>query len=348
MPTQTQTKSKRETSHVVIDFLDLDTSKFSFMPPKKNQHGGKMINIKYGGKNLYVRYPKKTNLFGISSNTEKNASYENGKKITGYTLSVSFGHKDSYDQDPYYQKALELDEFFIDQCIENSMLWGLGGTKTNPKSRDHFSGDDDKGANGAWKRLVKWSYKVDEDTGERVYQDYAPRYEAGVPAVITEEADAKTGIKTQSAVFKSGVFNDEGEQFDEVTSENCDAICPAWSDTSVLARWPRITQGTYGATLKPQVHQLRVYPREELSKDECLLDDDDEDGVDLGDEGFAAPSSSHAEAEVEEEDELEDGGVEYVDTEDVDTEDVVEVVEESAPVAAPKRRVAMRRVVKKN
>jgi hypothetical protein len=50
-----------------------------------------------------------------------------------------------------------------------------------------------------------------------------------------------------------------------------------------LVQWGTITQGTYGATLKPKAQQFRVYPNEQLATDECLLNDDGEQEYDIGD-----------------------------------------------------------------
>ena len=45
-----------ETNIVVVDFLDLNTSKFTFQKPKPNKHNGTQIGIRYNGETLYVKY----------------------------------------------------------------------------------------------------------------------------------------------------------------------------------------------------------------------------------------------------------------------------------------------------
>ena len=79
--------------------------------------------------------------------------------------------------DPYFKKAREIDDFFIDKCVENSVLWGLGGSKTEKVDLSSIAGYDNKGEKGKWKRILKYSYKIDKNTKERIYLDYPPRME---------------------------------------------------------------------------------------------------------------------------------------------------------------------------
>ena len=65
-----------------------------------------------------MKYEPRTCPFGIST------GYEG--KSTGYSTSISC-YAD-YENDPYYHKAVELDQFFMEQCCENSTQWHIGGT----------------------------------------------------------------------------------------------------------------------------------------------------------------------------------------------------------------------------
>ena len=60
-----------------------------------------------------------------------------------------------YENDPYYHKAVELDQFFMEQCCENSTQWHIGGASKKPLSKEFVEGYDDRGVDGKWKRLVK-------------------------------------------------------------------------------------------------------------------------------------------------------------------------------------------------
>lgn len=358
---QTQSKAPKEKPYVIVDFLDLDPANFTFLTPKANNHGGHFIPIRYNGKALYVTYESRTCPFGISTSTEKKDEYKgkypDGKKITGYTTTISC-HKE-YETDPYYLKALELDEFFMHKCHENAMYWHLGGTASRPLGLDIIEGYDDRGADGKWKRFLKWSYKKD-DQGQRNYLDYPPRLEFGVPTTSTTEHQGADGLMVQEAIFKPVFFDMNATKLDPVTSEEIDQVLPKWSRLSVLAQWSTITQGTYGASVKPKVQQFRVFPSEQLATDECLLGDDGEEEYDLGDHfggnfggsvtvqkltGGAPAPLDDGDATVEVEVEAE----EVVEA----AEEAVEIVEETEPApvevpkAAPTRRVqrATRRVV---
>ena len=134
--TQTQNAGKKpaEQNFIIVDFLDLNTSFFSFGDVKDNKYGGHIIPLKYKEKSLYVKTPARVCPFGITAGKEEKPEYKgkypDSKKITGYSAAISFPKE--YENDPYYIKAAELDEFFIDQCHKHSMAWCLGGTKQVP------------------------------------------------------------------------------------------------------------------------------------------------------------------------------------------------------------------------
>lgn len=148
-------------------------------------------------------------------------------KVTGYGIGVSL--QKEYEQDPYFAKGLELDEFFTDQCIANSMKWGLGGSVSKPISRDAIEGYDDKGADGKWKRLIKWSYKKNKETNERIYQDYPPRMEFGVPTSSMKEELGSDNLLHTHATFRPKFFDANGDTISNVTSDNIDEVLPKWS-----------------------------------------------------------------------------------------------------------------------
>jgi hypothetical protein len=292
MSTQSQTQShsqatqgEKEKPYTIVEFLDLDTECFTFLAPKANAHGGHFVPIRYNGKALYVRYSARTCPFGISTSTEKKdeylGKYTDCKKITGYSTSVSCLKE--YENDPYYQKAVELDEFFMLRCHENAMLWHLGGTATKPLSFDAIEGYDERGCDGKWKRMLKWSYKKNPQ-GEREYLDYPPRLEFGIPTTSMTEHQGKDGVMIQEAIFKTVFFDTTGTKLDSVNSLDGSTALPKFSRLATLSQWSTITQGTYGASLKPKAQQFRVFPSETLATDECLLNDDGEDEYDVGDQ----------------------------------------------------------------
>lgn len=357
---ETHRETAREPSYVVVDFLNLDPTKFSFGTTKKNAHEGIVVPIKYEGKSLYVRYPKRSTPFGVSPNVQK-ADPKKGtpEKVTSYTMALNC-HKE-YEKDPLYLKARELDEMFIDECTRNSCAWGIGGSVAKPLARERVAGDNDYGDEGKWKRLIKWSYKKDPATNEKIYSaEYPPRLEVAVPATIVGD-----DIKIQSAKFTANFFDVAGEKINSVTNENISETVPKFSDVSVLAGWSHMTQGIYGITMKPSAKQMVAYPRNDLPSDTCLLNDnaggeveDSEDfgGVSMMDADTApavrgvasrlptqprqvppaaAPTSTPT-SKVQ---------VSYVDEEDEGGEDAGEVVPSSAP-APPVTRTATRVVAR--
>jgi len=62
--------NKRSNDTVIVDFLDIDTSKITFAKPKPNKNNETQIRILYGGKTLFVKY-KGTTPFGRVENFDK-------------------------------------------------------------------------------------------------------------------------------------------------------------------------------------------------------------------------------------------------------------------------------------
>ncbi len=352
MSTTTQTHNnnnkKKELPYVIEDFLNIDPAHITLGAPKANKYQGSSVPIRYQGKALYVKYDARTCPFGASASKEEKEEYKQtyalGKKITGYTTSIQC-EKD-YETDPYYKKAAELDQFFIEQCIQNSLLWGLGGSKTKPIAREAIEGYDDKGDNGKWKRIVKYAYK--KVGTEKIYTEYAPRLEFGLLTDSITESKDQDGKLVQHATFKTAFFNADGDKVDTVSSDNIGEHMPNWSKLAILSQWTSISLGTYGASLKPKASQIRVFPNERLNNDECMLDDEEDsdfcmpDGLALGSVSSVkpekirpepvhvpAPVASKKPAPLVEEEEAE----EEEEPEEVDEDDEV-VEEEPEPVKA--------------
>lgn len=277
---KTQTKAEKEPNFIIVDFLDIDTDKITFNTPKPNGYGGSYVSLRYDGKLLYVLYDARVCPFGLSTNTvdvsktKERGRYPKDEKVTGYGTSISL-----QSDDPYYEKAREIDEFLIGKCIENSVLWCLGGSKTTKVNPSSIAGYDDKGDKGKWKRILKYSYKVDKTTKERIYQDYPPRMDFGLPTSCAEDIEGSDGLLHASATFKSRFFDASGVLIPEVDTDNIDEVLPKWSKISLMAMWGSIALGTYGASIKPKAQQIRVFPPEGLDNDECLLNSDSEDDV---------------------------------------------------------------------
>ena len=173
----------------IVDFLDLDTSKITFLKPKANRHNGSQIGIKYEGKTLYVKYEGVTP-FGIQENYDREGNF------CGVNMQINANEE-------YAKKAQEIDEFFINAFLQNK--WGLN---KNIKV-DAVLGYDEHGEGGLWKRILKKTYRMKENARE--YLDYPSKMEFALDfqgeELKTKFFDAKSkrtdnysAVKSQSQV----------------------------------------------------------------------------------------------------------------------------------------------------
>ena len=150
-----ETKARGNNDIVIVDFLDLDTSKITFLKTKQNKHNGSQIGIRYNGKTLHVKYEGGTP-FGIQENYDKEGNFY------GVTMQINC-------TDDYSQKAQELDEFFMNAFYKNK--WGLN----KHIKAEAISGYDQYGEGGLWKRILKKPYRMKENARE--YLDYPSKME---------------------------------------------------------------------------------------------------------------------------------------------------------------------------
>ena len=139
----------------IVDFLDLDTSKITFLKPKQNKHNGSQIGIRYNGQTLYVKYEGVTP-FGIQENYDKEGNFY------GVTMQINTNEE-------YAKKAEELDEFFMKAFLQNK--WGLN---KNIKA-EAIRGYDEHGEGGLRKRILKKPHRIKENARE--YLDYPSKME---------------------------------------------------------------------------------------------------------------------------------------------------------------------------
>jgi len=133
--------SESSNDTVIVDFLDLDSSKITFAKPKPNKYNGSQIKVLYGGQTLFVKY-KETTPFGLVENFDKEGNYQ------GTSMSINC-------EDQYLEIAQELDQFFIDAFYKYK--WSL--KKNIPK--EAIQGHE-HGESGLWKRISKKPYRVNE------------------------------------------------------------------------------------------------------------------------------------------------------------------------------------------
>ena len=180
-----ETKARENNDIAIVDFLDLDTSKITFLKPKQNKHNGSQIGIRYNGQTLYVKYEGVTP-FGIQENYDKEGNFY------GVTMQIN--------ADDYSQKAQELDEFFMNAFYKNK--WGLN----KHIKAEAISGYDQYGEGGLWKRILKKPYRMKENARE--YLDYPSKMEF---ALYFQKERLKTKIfdaKSQPVEY----YTEEGPQ----------------------------------------------------------------------------------------------------------------------------------------
>ena len=141
-----ESESKRSNHTVIVDFLDLDTSK----KPKPNKYNGTQIRILYERKTLFVKY-KGTTAFGLVENFNKDNNYQ------GSSMQIDC-------EDQYLEKAKELDQFIIDAFYKYKWSLSKNIPKTAIEGYEH-------GESGLWKSICKKPYKVNKSTGIREYID---------------------------------------------------------------------------------------------------------------------------------------------------------------------------------
>jgi len=129
-----ESSNRSSSDTVIVDFLDIDTSKITFAKPKQNKYNGSQIRILYGGKTLFAKY-KGTTPFGLVENFDKEGNYQ------GTSMQINC-------EDQYLEKAKELDQFFIDAFYK--CTWSLN--KNIPK--EAIEGYE-HGQSGLWKRICK-------------------------------------------------------------------------------------------------------------------------------------------------------------------------------------------------
>ena len=150
-----EAKARGNNDIAIVDFLDLDPSKITFLKPKQNKHNGSQIGIRYKGKTLYVKYEGVTP-FGIQENYDKEGNFY------GVTTQINLDEE-------YSKNAQEMDEFFTKAFYNNK--WGLN---KNIKE-GAISGYDQYGEGGLWKRILKKSCRMKENVRE--YLEYPSKME---------------------------------------------------------------------------------------------------------------------------------------------------------------------------
>lgn len=301
------TKVVESEANIIVPFLMLETKHFSFGDVKLNKYRSNMVNIKYKGKNLYVKYPDEALApFGVNSKTSLEDDTKvktTDSKITGYDISYQLNKDYMNPEDPhheYFLKAKELDDFFIQKALENRISW-LSMVEDDEKfALKRIRGSDEYGFNGIYKQLLKVSRKKEKNSKgiKEVQMEYAPRINNSFMVKISDTEKSETGKFL--AEFNTDFYDGKtGEKIDGVNQDNIELIVPKYCKQKLLVRWSRFTCSTAWMTLKSEIKQIIIHKRDDFdSTINYLQDDDDEpdtlvlDGPDFGETTAAAPAGA--------------------------------------------------------
>ena len=239
-------KARENNDIAIVDFLDLDTSKITFLKPKQNKHNGSQIGIRYNGRTLYVKYEGVTP-FGIRENYDREGNFY------GVTMQINC-------TDDYSQKAQELVEFFMKAFYKNK--WGLN----KHIAEEAIRGYDQYGEGGLWKRILKKSYRLKENVRE--YLEYPSKMEFA--------------LSFQGEKLKTKIFDWKSQP---LPSENYTEVGPQ-SQVKFIAAWFSLSRGTFGLTLKPKLMQVRFKERETPFNECLLGDSEEEEGEEVVWDGY--------------------------------------------------------------
>ena len=308
----TQYKGERvKDNFIFVDFLALDTSAIEFSPVKKNEYSGRMINIKYRGKILYVKFPKRSLPFGINIKTPlemsgKNSGEEKAENAKGYDAAWSLNKEysnPSHEDYAYYKKAEEIDDFFINAALKHKSEWlGMDEDEKEEFSMAKIRGNDKYGYKGLWKRLLKWSRnKESVDKKRSVNTDYPPRINAGFKVDFDkpERRDEETGRK--KCKFLTKFFYEGNVPTEQVNESNYDRIVPKYSEISMLCKWSRLTASDTWIVLKSDIEQCVVYPKATLDMSQNYLDEDidETESANLNENYLDMPAMSNIEEAIQ-------------------------------------------------
>ena len=302
---------------MIVDFLALDPTAFEFGEVKLNKYKSRVINIRYRGHPLLVKFPSRTLPFGVNVKTPLTESNSKDVSIkeenaTGYDVAWSLGNEynvEGSEDNLFYKKAQELDQMFMENAVLHRTEWLQMFDEDEKSAMKRIKGFDEYGGKGIWKRVLKWSRnKADPKTGrQEVNLKYAPRINSSFIVKFDEKNQRNPENNRKLCTFNTHFFDKDGVKinFDEsdksktVNESNYDEICPKYSKISKLANWSHLTASDSWLTLKSDIKQCRITPPERLSLDENYLDDDEADELDDLDTNYLEEPKTKTEKAME-------------------------------------------------
>lgn len=297
---------------------NVDVSKLSFLPPKKNAVGGKSILVNYAGERVVLQLPVLHIPYGVSDaanvvvdKTSKKAE----PKPPRYVLDVSFrGKEDNKAINNFFEKVQEIENKIKREAFVNRLSW-LG---------DNY---DDMEPLVARDFRSNIRFDKDKETN-KLLNRYPPTFRVKLPYVQ----------ETENFNFDSYDMEGNEVDFKELIGKNNLKGAKCRLLVQLVGLW--FAGGKYGCTWKVvsghfQQTKLSRYVPVEDSDDETSITTnkkvDDSDDDDLADD-VAAAVATHGVAQVSEsEDEEEE--------EQEEEEEEEEEREPTPPPPPPKKKV---------
>lgn len=189
---------------VQVNLLDFELLSFSEL---RNGNYSKYSIVKYDDGEFVIKFPPMKVPFGSSKSS----------------VTVSFGEE--WETSQVYKKICELDQKFLGELEFDEKF-------SNLVEPDSLSGSDEKGLGGTYKRLIKWQYNKNKETGEITYKNYPPNLNCSL-----------------SNDFR--LFNEKNK---EIKPD-----IPRFSKISFLMKISVIKFGNYGITIKPSIIQAKLF-----------------------------------------------------------------------------------------
>jgi len=242
----------------------IDVDKFTFGTPKANNYGGKAIPIKYDEGRFYLKLRGRTP-FGVA------------RTMTGDGFNIQINVSD-----PTLKAKIEaFDELILNSGFEAKAAWGIPPPKRAGKPFDMEHVQDQ------YKPMLKYPMKKVDGDVRVVNPDYDPYIQVTFPQSLT---------KTDPPTFTCEFYDSNAKKIEDLSvtpkdgaegtnKSNGRSVMPAipnGSEVAVLITATSAWGSAQGFGVSWKVSQIRVFPPATLPKNQCLLDEGDEEEVEPG------------------------------------------------------------------
>ncbi|MHB1952266.1 MAG: hypothetical protein ACYCOU_00840 [Sulfobacillus sp.] len=247
----------------VVNLLDFDPSKITVgkAKPNKNNSSTYSMNISYEGARFYLRMPKMRTPYGISTTFNNN----------GYNIQLSLPDESTDLGKKIIQKFDEFDKVMIKAGQRNYEDWHIDLTKLE-------EGDDiNAEIRKKYSKSLKYTFIKDQNKKKTNKRDpnYPPHLICQVPM---------SGTDNKNKTFRTEFYDQHGAKMDIRPSftesgetDECRAI-PFNSEMTSLLNPSGWSVPSTGFGVVWRLEQAKVYPRADLPRGQCLIQDSDEEG----------------------------------------------------------------------